>query len=70
MLRSPNALSTLLRISRDLDIVGDVTATVDSPSALLAWTHALPEPIIRAWRADDSATRYDSESGAGYRSES
>jgi hypothetical protein len=58
MLRSPNTLSTLLRISRDLDIVGDVTATVDTPSALLAWAHALPEPIICAWRADDSATRY------------
>jgi hypothetical protein len=58
MLRSPNTLSTLLRISRDLDIVGDVTATVDTPSALLAWAHALPEPIIRAWRADDSTTRY------------
>jgi hypothetical protein len=58
MLRSPNTLSTLLRISRDLDIVGDVTATVDTPSALLAWAHALPEPIIRAGRADDSTTRY------------
>ena len=58
MLRSPNTLSTLLRISHDLDIIGDLTATVETPSALLAWAHALPEPIIYAWRAEDSATRY------------
>ena len=58
MLRSPTTLSTLLRISRALDIVGDVMATVDTPAALLAWAPALPEPIIRAGRADDSATRY------------
>ena len=58
MLRSPNTLSTLLRISSDPDIVGDVTATVETPSALLAWVHALPEPIICAWRAEDSGNRY------------
>lgn len=58
MLKSPNTLSTLLRISREVDIIGDVTATVDDPSALVAWAHALPEPIIRAWRADDSGHRY------------
>lgn len=58
MLKSPNTLSTLLRISRDLDIIGDVTATVDTPSALLAWAHALPEPLICAWRAEDSGHRY------------
>lgn len=29
-------LAILLRISRELDIVGDVTATVESPSELLA----------------------------------
>ena len=54
MLRSPNTLSTLLRISSDLDIAGDVTATVETPSALLVWAHALPEPTICAWRAEDS----------------
>jgi hypothetical protein len=60
MLTSPNAqqLSTLLRISNGLDIVGDVTATVDSPSALLAWAYALPAPTICAWRAEDSGNRY------------
>ena len=30
-------LSILLRISRELDVVGDVTAIVDNPSELLAW---------------------------------
>jgi hypothetical protein len=58
MLRLPNTLSTLLRISRGLDIVGDVTAIVDSPSALLAWAHALPEPTIGVWRAEDFGIRY------------
>ena len=29
-------LAILLRISRELDVVGDVTATVDNPSELLA----------------------------------
>jgi hypothetical protein len=60
MLTSPNAqqLSTLLRISNGLDIVGDVTATVDSPSTLLAWAYALPAPTICAWRAEDSGNRY------------
>lgn len=58
MLKSPHTLSTLLRISRDLDILGDLTATVDTPSTLLAWAHTLPEPIICAWRAADSGTRY------------
>lgn len=58
MLRSPHTVSRLLQISRELDIVGDVTATVDTPSALLAWAHALPEPAICAWRAEDSGTRY------------
>lgn len=60
MLTSPNPqqLSTLLRMSSALDIVGDVTATVDTPSALLAWASALPEPTICAWRAEDSGNRY------------
>ncbi len=51
-------LSTLLRISSELDIIGDVTATVAHPSELLAWAHALPEPTICAWRAEDSGNRY------------
>ena len=67
MLKSPNTLSTLLRISGDLDIVGDITATVDSPSALLAWAHALPKPIICAWRAEDSGHRYVHVSAACHR---
>jgi hypothetical protein len=55
---NPKQLSTLLRISTELDIVGDVTATVDNPSALLTWAYALPEPTICAWRAEDSGNRY------------
>ncbi|WP_127131013.1 hypothetical protein [Georgenia sp. SYP-B2076] len=43
-------LSLLLRASSELDIVGDVTATVDSPSELIAWAHILTDPVIRAWR--------------------
>ncbi|HEX6403247.1 MAG TPA: hypothetical protein VF003_08855 [Pseudonocardiaceae bacterium] len=46
MLRSPHHLVTLLRIGVELNIVGDVTVTVDTPSVLLAWAHALPEPTI------------------------
>lgn len=58
MLRSPHTLFTLLRIGVELDIIGDITVTVDTPSVLLAWAHALPQPTICAWRADDSGTRY------------
>ncbi len=50
-------LSVLLRISRELDIVGDVTATVDNPADLLAWADTLPEPTVCAWRAH-SGNRY------------
>lgn len=51
-------LSVLLRISRELDIVGDVTATVDAPAELLAWATILEDPAIVAWRAEDSGHRY------------
>jgi hypothetical protein len=51
-------LAILLRISRELDVVGDVTATVDNPSELLAWALVLAKPEIVAWRADDSGHRY------------
>lgn len=51
-------LSVLLRISRELDVVGDITATVDNPSELLAWANLLSDPTIVAWRADDSGHRY------------
>lgn len=60
-------MSTLLRISSELDIIGDVTATVATPSDLLAWAHALPEPIICAWRAEDSGNRYVQVSAACHR---
>jgi len=51
-------LAIMLRISRELDVVGDVTATVDSPSELLAWALVLGNPEIIAWRAGDSGHRY------------
>lgn len=60
-------LSTLLRLSSELDIVGDVTATVTNPSELLAWAHALPEPTICAWRAEDSGNRYVQVTAACHR---
>ncbi|MCW2856018.1 MAG: hypothetical protein JWR52_1633 [Marmoricola sp.] len=51
-------LAILLRISRELDIVGDLTATVDNPSELLAWANILDGADILAWRAKDSGHRY------------
>jgi hypothetical protein len=51
-------LAILLRISRELDVVGDVTATVDNPSELLAWALILSRPHVLAWRATDSEHRY------------
>ncbi len=48
-------LSILLRLSRELDIVGDVTATTDNPSELIAWAHILPQPTIRAWQGESGA---------------
>lgn len=51
-------LAILLRISRELDVVGDVTATVDSPSELLAWALVLARPNVLAWRANDSGHCY------------
>jgi hypothetical protein len=51
-------LAILLRISRELDVVGDVTATVDNPSELLAWALVLADPEILASRTDHSGHRY------------
>lgn len=51
-------LSVLLRISREIDIVGDVTATVDNPPELLAWASILSDAEIVAWRSTDSGHRY------------
>ena len=51
-------LAILLRTSRELDIVGDVSSTVDDPSELLAWAYVLSDATIAAWRAEDSGHRY------------
>ena len=39
-------------------VVGDVTATIDNPSELLAWALVLARPNVLAWRANDSGHRY------------
>lgn len=56
--RDAREMSILLRISRELDVVGDVTVTVDNPSELLAWALVLSSPEVSAWRAGDSGHRY------------
>ncbi len=56
--RSARELGILLRISRELDVVGDVTAIVDNPSELLAWATTLTDPTLTAWRATGSGSRY------------
>lgn len=56
--RAARELGVLLRISRELDVVGDLTAVVDNPSELLAWAHTLTDPAVTAWRAADSGSRY------------
>lgn len=56
--REARELAILLRLARELDVCGDVTATVDNPSELLAWTTILADPAITAWRAQDSGCRF------------
>jgi len=51
-------LAILLRISRELDIVGDVSAQIDNPSELIAWVAILRNPAVVAWRAEGSGHRY------------
>jgi hypothetical protein len=51
-------IAILLRISHELDVCGDLTATVDSPSELIAWASVLSDPAIVAWQASDSRCRY------------
>jgi hypothetical protein len=48
----------LLRISRELDVCGDLTATVDNPSELIAWATVLTNPTVKAWRPQDSGCRF------------
>jgi len=57
-------LGVLLRISQEVDVVGDVTVVVASPSELLAWANTLTDPAIVAWRAADSGRRYVQVSAA------
>jgi hypothetical protein len=60
MYTSPQAreLAILMRISRDLDLCGDLTATVDSPAELIAWSRVLSAPAVNAWQSKDSGSRF------------
>jgi hypothetical protein len=60
MYPSPEAreVGILLRISRELDVCGDLTATVDNPSELIAWARVLTDPTVLAWRPQDSGCRF------------
>lgn len=51
-------IEVLLRISREIDVCGDLTATVDNPSELIAWAGVLSDPAIVAWQASDSRCRF------------
>jgi hypothetical protein len=51
-------LTVLLRISRELDVCGDLTATVENPSELIAWATVLAAPTVLAWRTQDSGSRF------------
>ena len=51
-------IGLLLRISAEMDIVGDVSVTLANPSDLIAWTSVLTRPVIMGWRASDSGRRY------------
>jgi hypothetical protein len=63
----PRQIGVLLRMSRALDIVGDVSVSVDDPSELLVWANTLPDPTALAWRAVDSEKRYAQVSAAHHR---
>jgi len=56
--REARELAILLKISRELDVCGDLTATVDNPSELIAWASVLSHPAIVAWQATDSHCRF------------
>lgn len=51
-------LTILLRISETIDVVGDVSATVENPSEMIAWAHILTEPKVFAWRSHVSGNRF------------
>lgn len=51
-------LTVLLRMCRELDVCGDLTATVDNPSELIAWARVLTDAGVLAWRTQDSGSRF------------
>jgi hypothetical protein len=60
MYPSPEAreVGILLRISRELDVCGDLTATLDNPSELIAWARVLTDPTVLARRPQGSGARF------------
>jgi hypothetical protein len=56
--REAREIAMLLQISHELDVCGDVTATVDNPSELIAWASVLTSPAVVAWKAADSSSRF------------
>lgn len=48
----------LLRVSDDIDIIGDTNVTVTNPPELLAWTELLEAPTIIGWRSLEAGHRY------------
>ncbi len=53
-----DAMVTLVQRALTIDIVGDVTSTVDTSEDLVAWTNLLIRPVILAWRSFDDGHRY------------
>ena len=51
-------IAVLLRASRELDVIGDVSVVVDSPGELIAWAGLLPSPTMIIWRAEETGRRY------------
>ena len=56
--KDAHELAILLHTARDLDIFGDMTATVAGPSELLTWALILSRPEVVAWRSRDFGRRY------------
>ena len=44
-----------MRMSRELDVCGDLTATVDNPSELIAWATVLTDPTVLVGGPQDLA---------------
>jgi hypothetical protein len=61
-------IGSLMRISHEIDVCGDLTATVANPSELIAWASVLKEPAVVAWQATDSKSCFVQVSAEHHRS--